>query len=52
VFLPQVATEYHWDTTQLLDNLCRKAGLPEGSWRQGAQLMVFQADVFSESDFK
>ncbi len=52
VFLPQVATEQRWNREEMLDNLCAKAGLPPGSWKQGAQLLTFQAVVFSEADFK
>ncbi len=53
VFLPQVATEQGWNLTQMLDELCvQKAGLPRDAWRSGAQLLVFQADVFSETQFK
>jgi len=52
VFLPQVATEQHWGRDELLDHLCVKAGLPAGSWKKGAKLSVFQAEVFSESEFK
>ncbi len=52
VFLPQVATEQKWGRNELLDNLCQKAGLPIGCWKSGAQLQVFQAEVFGESDFK
>ena len=52
VFLPQVATEQRWNREEMLDNLCAKAGLPAGSWKQGAQLSTFQAVVFSEADFK
>ena len=52
VFLPQVATEQGWGRDTMLDELCRKAGLPAGSWKQGAQLYTFQAEVFSETDFK
>ncbi|MGD1153857.1 MAG: AmmeMemoRadiSam system protein B [Syntrophales bacterium] len=52
VFLPQVATEQKWNREEMLDNLCAKAGLPPGSWKQGAQLSTFQAVVFSEADFK
>jgi MEMO1 family protein len=48
VFLPSVATEQGWDRTQLLDNLALKAGLPQDAWRSGAQLLVFQAEVFAE----
>jgi AMMECR1 domain-containing protein len=36
----------------MLDNLCRKAGLPTGGWKHGAKLSTFQAVVFSEADFK
>jgi AMMECR1 domain-containing protein len=47
-----VATEQKWNREEMLDNLCAKAGLPPGSWKQGAQLSTFQAVVFSEADFK
>jgi AmmeMemoRadiSam system protein B/AmmeMemoRadiSam system protein A len=50
VFLPQVATEQGWTRDEMLDQLCRKAGLPVGSWRQNAELFTFQAVVFSESE--
>ncbi len=52
VFLPQVAPENHWSREQMLDNLCLKAGLPAGSWKQGTQFYTFQAEVFSESQFR
>jgi MEMO1 family protein len=52
VFLPQVATENNWDRAEMLDNLCRKAGLSSGCWKQDAKFQVFQAEVFSESQFK
>jgi uncharacterized protein (TIGR00296 family) len=52
VFLPQVATEQKWDRATLLDQLCRKAGLPAGEWREGAELLVFEAQVFGEADFR
>jgi AMMECR1 domain-containing protein len=52
VFLPQVATEQRWNREELLDNLCLKAGLTAGSWKEGAQLSTFQAVVFSESQFR
>ncbi len=50
VFLPQVATEQGWGRDEMLDHLCLKAGLPAGSWRTGARLSVFQADVFREGE--
>lgn len=52
VFLPQVATEQHWGRDEMLDHLCVKAGLPAGSWKKGAKLSIFQAEVFSESEYK
>jgi hypothetical protein len=48
VFLPQVPGEQGWDVDQTLEGLCRKAGLPQGCWRDGAELYTFQADVFHE----
>jgi len=49
VFLPQVATEQGWDRPTLLAMLCRKAGLPEDSWRDpGVRLEVFRAQVVHE----
>jgi uncharacterized protein (TIGR00296 family) len=52
VFLPQVAPENNWDRAEMLDNLCVKAGLPASCWKRDAQFQVFQAEVFSESQFK
>lgn len=48
VFLPQVAPEQGWDVSETLMHLSRKAGLPADAWSQGAQLRVFQAEVFGE----
>jgi len=50
VFLPQVAPENNWNRTEMLDNLCVKAELPAGCWRQDAKLEIFQAEVFSEKN--
>ncbi|HUI30202.1 MAG TPA: AmmeMemoRadiSam system protein B [Candidatus Acidoferrales bacterium] len=50
VFLPQVATETGWSKEVFLDQLCLKAGLEAGDWKD-AELFTFQADVFSESQF-
>lgn len=52
VFLPQVAPENNWNRKEMLDNLCGKAGMPAGCWKQDAQFQVFQAEVFSESKVK
>jgi AmmeMemoRadiSam system protein A len=48
LFLPQVAPEQGWNLQQTLGHLCLKAGLPADAWRQGADLQVFQAEVFGE----
>ncbi len=48
VFLPQVAPEQGWGRDEMLENLCRKAGLGGDCWRSGAKLSTFQAIVFSE----
>lgn len=50
VYLPQVAVEQGWDTAEMLQHLSQKAGLPPDAWKS-AQLSVFQAIVFSESDW-
>ena len=50
VFLPQVATETGWTKEEFLDQLCFKAGLDAGDWKD-AELFTFQAIVFSESEF-
>lgn len=52
VFLPQVAAEQGWRREEMLEHLCRKAGLPPESWKQGAELLTFAAVVFSDEDFK
>jgi uncharacterized protein len=50
VFLPQVALQYQWDRETLLRELCLKALLPPDAWREpGATLMVFEAEVFGET---
>jgi AmmeMemoRadiSam system protein B/AmmeMemoRadiSam system protein A len=48
VFLPQVATEQGWDVNQMLTQLSLKAGLAGDAWKEGANFLVFQADVFGE----
>jgi hypothetical protein len=52
VFLPQVATENHWNRDEMLDKLCAKAGMPTGCWKRDARFQVFQAEVFGESQYK
>jgi AmmeMemoRadiSam system protein B/AmmeMemoRadiSam system protein A len=50
LLLPQVATEYKWTRDQFLVHVCRKAGLEDNAWREGAKLWVFSAQVFSEAE--
>ncbi len=50
VFLPQVPVEQGWDLAQYLENLCAKAQLPSGCWREGATLYTFTAEVFHEAE--
>lgn len=50
VFLPQVAPEQGWGRDEMLDHLCRKAGLPSSAWRDGATFLTFQAIVFGEAE--
>jgi AmmeMemoRadiSam system protein A len=51
LLLPQVATEWQWDAATFLAQTCRKAGLPEDSWkRAGVKVWRFEAEVFAESE--
>lgn len=50
VFLPEVPVEQGWDWAELLEHLCAKAGLPEGSWRDGGEFFTFHSVRFRESD--
>lgn len=48
LLLPQVALEHGWDARALLEHTCLKADLPRDAWRNGADVCVFEADVFAE----
>lgn len=50
LLLPQVPVEWGWDREQFLDQTCLKAGLPKESWRRGAEIYAFTAEVFGEED--
>ena len=45
LLLPQVATAYNWNAEQLLEETCRKAGLPPEAWKHGASLQGFTAEL-------
>ena len=49
LFLPQVPVEQGWNRETYLDEVCRKAGLPRGAWRDDdIQLYTFTGQVFGE----
>jgi AmmeMemoRadiSam system protein A len=48
LLLPQVAIEWQWDVPTFLAHTCRKAGLPDDAWKDGATLWRFEAEVFGE----
>lgn len=45
VFLPEVASEHGWTREELLRQLCRKASLSPGAWREG-RLLAFRSQKF------
>jgi len=47
LLLPQVATEYGWDTKTFLENTCHKAGLDKDAWKdKDTEIYIFSADIF------
>ncbi len=46
LLLPQIATELGLDVERFLDETCLKARLPRGAWREGAEILAFNAEVF------
>ena len=44
LLLPQVAQELGWDRETFLEQICAKAGLPGGAWRD-ADLYTFTAEI-------
>lgn len=48
VLLPQVAVEYGWDRDTFLGQTCIKAGLEKDEWRDGADIYIFSAQIFSD----
>lgn len=50
--LPQVAAERNWNAVEFLEYTCMKANLPQDAWKeQGTEIYVYEADVFSDTDF-
>jgi len=51
LLLPQVATEWNWDTETFLKETCRKAGLPSNSWKESnVKIFRFSAEIFREKE--
>lgn len=49
LLLPQVATEYKWDTVTFLEETCYKAGLHPGAWRdKDTTIYIFSADIINQ----
>ena len=50
LFLPEVALSQAWDRITLLDQLCCKADLPQGSWQDPeAELFCFESESWVEN---
>ena len=50
LLLPQVATEYDWDSLTFLQETCYKAGLQRDAWKdKNAKVYKFSAEVFGEN---
>ena len=47
LLLPSVAPRQGWSKTDLLHNLCRKAGLPPDTWPTAGTLYRFEVFSFS-----
>lgn len=49
LLLPQVATEYKWNSEEFLNQTCLKAGLLSETWQQkDCKIYSFQAQIFKE----
>jgi AmmeMemoRadiSam system protein B/AmmeMemoRadiSam system protein A len=52
-YLPEVPLEAGWkNKEEELASLCQKAGLPGDAWRKGAQIFLYETQVFDESVLK
>lgn len=48
LLLPQVAVEYGFDAEEFLSQTCMKAGLLPDCWLTGAEVFVFEGQIFEE----
>jgi AmmeMemoRadiSam system protein A len=53
LLLPQVATEWRWDSSIFLEQTCLKAGLNKNSWKKPeTEVYKFTAEIFSNRQKK
>ncbi|MDW7726400.1 MAG: TIGR00296 family protein [Candidatus Methanoperedens sp.] len=50
LLLPQVAVEHGFDSTEFLCQTCMKAGLMPDAWLEGAEVYLFEGQVFEETE--
>jgi len=51
LLLPQVATEYNWDSDTFLSQTCVKAGLPENAWKDtDTKIFIFPQACLVKTD--
>jgi len=51
LLLPQVATEWNWNTQEFLSNTCMKAGLSSDCWlNEDVKIYRFASQIFSEGE--
>ncbi len=49
LLLPQVATEYGWNSVEFLDHVCIKAGLAPWCWqKKDVEILTFEGQIFHE----
>ncbi len=49
-YLPEVPVEAGWKSKEEeMVSLCQKAGLPPDGWREGAQILLYETQVFDDS---
>lgn len=49
LLLPQVPTEYGWNTEEFLEHTCQKAGLEKNAWKdRDTKISKFQGIIFKE----
>jgi hypothetical protein len=53
LLLPQVPVQWGWDRDEFLKGICRKAGLPNGAWKDpDTKHYIYSSQVFHETEEK